>query len=691
MVQTIKQILKNIRFTYWTAPIALLIVAVVTYGLLIPKLGFYWDDWERILVLKLYGPHAFWDYFSTKRPFAAWAYYLISPLLGGNPIGWHIVSLLIRWLAAVSFYQLLLILWPNHRRQALLASLFFLVSPIFLQQSIIVYFKHWLAYLLFFTSLILNLLAVKRPRRYTVFTVAAMSAELLHLSLLEYFTGLELLRPVLIYLVSKNDAMPSGRSLRKAILHWLPYLALLGGYTTWRLSFGASLEDNPYNPELLHRLLSEPFVTLRSLLNIIIQDMIFIFASSWQKTLKPGVINLFIPFSVLAWGIALVMAVAGIFYMTRLTTAEEQQDADRRWFIQAGLGGFLAGLLGALPVWITFRPVSIEGLYTDRFAIPCMAGAALFLVVIIEWLVQRPIRRIVLINFLLMLGISLQLRIANDFRWSWIQQQRIYWQLVWRAPYIQPETVLLTDTALFSYVLPQFSINLLYREPADYGKGGYIFSYLGEFNNEQEGWLNGKDLEIKYLFFDFKANTHNSIILFNEKKTGNCLWVLNMDDSDNPYLPAALRAALPLSNLNRINPTPPPGHTLPEDVFGPEPEHNWCYYYQKADLAQQLGNYRQAADLGDEALSKGYSPSASQSNSPQEWIPFIESYAAVGQWQKAVDLSQASLRVDQNYRAALCGTWQRISHQTQPTSVDQQVVEEMYNFLECNPYLKAEP
>ena len=29
---------------------------------------------------------------------------------------------------------------------------------------------------------------------------------------------------------------------------------------------------------------------------------------------------------------------------------------------------------------------------------------------------------------------------------------------------------------------------------------------------------------------------------------------------------------------------------LPEFIFGPEPDHTWCYYYQKAELALQEGN-----------------------------------------------------------------------------------------------------
>jgi hypothetical protein len=62
--------------------------------------------------------------------------------------------------------------------------------------------------------------------------------------------------------------------------------------------------------------------------------------------------------------------------------------------------------------------------------------------------------------------------------------------------------------------------------------------------------------------------------------------------------------------------------TVPEVVFGSEPVHGWCYYYQKADLARQQGNWQLVANLGREAREQGLEASA-----PVEWMPFIQAYA----------------------------------------------------------------
>jgi hypothetical protein len=56
--------------------------------------------------------------------------------------------------------------------------------------------------------------------------------------------------------------------------------------------------------------------------------------------------------------------------------------------------------------------------------------------------------------------------------------------------------------------------------------------------------------------------------------------------------------------------------------FGAEPSYEWCYYYQKAAYARQLGNWDEVARLGDEALSLGFS-----ANDPIEWMPFLQAYA----------------------------------------------------------------
>jgi len=91
----------------------------------------------------------------------------------------------------------------------------------------------------------------------------------------------------------------------------------------------------------------------------------------------------------------------------------------------------------------------------------------------------------------------------------------------------------------------------------------------------------------------------------------------------------------------------------PVEIFGPEPAHNWCYYYQKASLARQQGNWEEAARLGDEARAKGLRPV-----DLVEWMPFYFAYSKLGRYDDANQIS-AELRLNQNLIESLCAEYTR--------------------------------
>ncbi|MGB8982676.1 MAG: hypothetical protein WCC12_12435, partial [Anaerolineales bacterium] len=73
-------------------PFALLFIIVVSFGLLIPWLGFYWDDWPVIYMTETEGAAGFWDFYQYDRPISAWTYSVFAPILGTHPLGWHIFT-----------------------------------------------------------------------------------------------------------------------------------------------------------------------------------------------------------------------------------------------------------------------------------------------------------------------------------------------------------------------------------------------------------------------------------------------------------------------------------------------------------------------------------------------------------------------------------------------------------------------
>ena len=116
-----------------------------------------------------------------------------------------------------------------------------------------------------------------------------------------------------------------------------------------------------------------------------------------------------------------------------------------------------------------------------------------------------------------------------------------------------------------------------------------------------------------------------------------------------------MEPAIPISNLSLIE-TTPVSPAIPAPQYLPEPEHTWCYYYQKVDLARQIGDWDEAARLGDEALSKGLTP-----NTPTECRFLLKRLVTLKNWDQAIKLTENAYATNPSLRPALCDLWDRIS------------------------------
>ncbi len=103
---------------------------------------------------------------------------------------------------------------------------------------------------------------------------------------------------------------------------------------------------------------------------------------------------------------------------------------------------------------------------------------------------------------------------------------------------------------------------------------------------------------------------------------------------------------------------------MPQDVFGGEPPHDWCYYYERADLARQFGQWDQAVELWRQA-----GPIAATFQYGPEYLPFIEAFARKGQWDKAAELTMKADSRTLGMSAFLCGNWARIVAAAPPSDL----------------------
>ncbi len=115
-------------------------------------------------------------------------------------------------------------------------------------------------------------------------------------------------------------------------------------------------------------------------------------------------------------------------------------------------------------------------------------------------------------------------------------------------------------------------------------------------------------------------------------------------------------------------------------IYGPEPVHDWCYYYEQADLAAQQGDWRHVTALGDQAFALNDYP-----NDPVERFVFVEGYAHEGNWEKALDLSNTSYKVSKVYMGPLlCRLWGRIEHSTTGSVARSSTLAEVKRLYACS-------
>jgi hypothetical protein len=229
--------MKEFRLPRWTIPLALLLICITGYGLLIRWLGFYQDDWYQIWFGRAFGANIFVDYYSYERPFIAGLYLLTTPFIGSNPTNWQIFALFTRWLAVLSLWWSLGIVWRNRLATVTWIAILFALYPGFRQQwASVIYSHYFLQFAIQMASIGLMVLAVRKPGRFWLFTVLALSGALVGLFSSEYFFGLELLRPVFLWLVINEDkSVPARLRWRRFFLVWLPYLSILAGFLVWRI------------------------------------------------------------------------------------------------------------------------------------------------------------------------------------------------------------------------------------------------------------------------------------------------------------------------------------------------------------------------------------------------------------------------------------------------------------------------
>jgi len=610
----------------WFYPFALLLVGLIAYGLMIPRLGFYWDDWEAVFLNNLHHPAISFQYYA-ERPFSAIAYLILFPISKMTPMVWQLVALLLRWLGILLIYFTLNAIWPKHIwRNRWIGALLF-VFPGYLNQPVSVAFsQHLITFVLFAFSLFLTVLAIKDRKLFWLWMPLSVLVGMTQIFMMEYFVGLEIIRPIIIWFLlwlrpEKNKKFVFMRTL----LYWLPFLVGLVIYVWWRLFYlPTALALDPNTPDLLKIILKSPGDGLATLFEIVYRDIGYLLATAWAGAFSPAIVQLRAKMTWLSWFLGILIAVPLGYYFNR-TSNNKETDNDNS-FIQAMILGCVALLAGAAPFWSLGRQVAV-GKWSDRFALAPMLGAVILVVCLLDWLLRTRNQKQWLLAILLASSISLQIYNVNKFRLDWVLQKNIYWQLHWRVPSLEPGTALFgkgTFTDKSSYYDAIYIVNLLFEVTA---RQDARYAYFDINHNAIDDYVPGSPLTQTFRGIEFSGNASKAIV-FDFGVRGGCVRVLDSIYEGDPDLNSSVADLFDISDVSNIKATP---HLAPDaGIFGAEPPHTWCYYFEKADLARQMQDWETVLQLKADSDSQGFAPDLGA-----EFLPFIEAYAQTGHWEQA--------------------------------------------------------
>jgi hypothetical protein len=626
--------------------VLVLLVAFLSYLPNLSGFGYYQDDWYLLWSARARGPESIITLFSMDRPFMGFVNYVDYLLLGENLTMWRGMAFFWRVLNSLGVLWLLRLVWPEKKFITTAAALLVTVYPAYLTQPIVLNFKNYIfEYTLAIFSMITMIYALRTDRlvKKILLNGLALSLTLFYVLLYEFMIGLEGTRLALIaYLVwQERDWVRRIKSyLARCIRVVLPYAAISLGFITWRFFIFASERPSVSEAAVLAKYLNSPLVAGRNTLIELGKDVIETLLLSWAVPFYRFAVSSAyrdLGGAVLVSGIAVLLV---MWYGIRLKSQENQE-------ISNGMGiffmiGGVSLLASLLTIVIPGRNILLAHAF-GRYSLHATLGIGLLVAGFINSLPEKS----KWFSLVVLIGLSVSTQYLNGLDWQrqWATLQNTWWQITWRAPQIQEDTLILHSETYG----PQQDYevwgpaNLIYYPNDDNPSLDAEVLYSGSVDLLFRGRTDSDRLRDISL-----SKEYSNALIFSKPSSNSCIHAI---DGTFPILPSGensyVRLGAQFSDINRImadNPTP----VVPSTIFGPEPEHNWCYYFQRASLARQQGDWAEVVRLGNEANNLGLS-----AVDPSEWLVFLEANMIEGRYSQARWMSKI-IKSDRMLVTSIC-------------------------------------
>jgi hypothetical protein len=568
------------------------------------------------------------DFLAEDRPTSGIPFALNYALLGSNVQLWHFSTVILRILAAFAAYGLCLSLWPGRYAEAVVVGLLFLVYPGFTQQSALNYQYVWLMLSLQLLSLIAMAHSLRTSgRKALAWGLLAVFTGFIPTLLIEYYIGLEAMRLlILLYLLREQAQPPWGAFARRVLQHWYPYLMGIGVYFVLRFLLlspstrgGQVRSENvlePYRSNFPDEFFLRPLKmiedTLETSLMAWYEPFVFVLEDTSLLSTKRFV------------ALALLAGLLMLVYLFSLARRGYWAAGADTWAKTAVLLGLFSVALSLAPLILVQREVRLvtEHLTWDRYALPGMMGASLFMAGLIFSLPTRWLQAIVLSSLVVLgsyshLGLTQRANLISKDLNQWA------WQNTWRAPDLHDGSSLIFINSEI-YIMPIVTANSLYRygQPQPTVNNYFLAHTRNDLLTQNKTSYRIRSLEVA---LDYRQSV---LVLF----TPSCVYLL---DQGGLVMPPEIKTpALDFwegySNPQAVILPSSAAKTPSRNFFGPEPARTWCYYFQQAHRARQAGDWPQVAEYAYAVIEAGH-----QTPLSAEWLVFIEGLIHMGDYATA--------------------------------------------------------
>ncbi len=650
--------------SWWVDIAFLAFVSALTYWPDVLSLSYYRDDWYYMYDGLVAGPKIFEIMFLHLRPARGPFFAFLFSLFGNSPLPYHLLMYFWRLLGGLSMMWMFELLWPQKRNARFFSALMFTIFPGFLWWIAGVEYQPMVFSLgLHVCSIALTFKAVQSEgaRQKALWYALSVLTGLYALALVDYTIGMEAFRwlGVLLIVNRKSTGISWGRKALKTLRLVTPVILIPLLYMAWRQIFF----ENWRKATDIGLQLDAIFSSINSFLwwlIYLIQSALNVTVFSWgvpfnQVFYANRLRDMMAGFIFTAFGLIVVLVADRIF----TAKTENSDEASENWIKEAILLGFFGTLVGVLPIVLANRTVSFGRF--SHYTLPASIAAVLLLAGLVYSLKDRFARAIV-ISLLVSLAMLTHRGLSAQARTEEAMIQDFWWQMSWRAPDLK-EGVLLIVEYPFDFAddvdVVYGPANFIYypEKQAETPVKLAINAEVVQGETVTDILLGKKERVVNYYdAHEYYVNFGNVLILAQSSENA-CLRVIdprwpNFSRNDGNWIFETAAK----SKVENIVPSGP-AHLPPEYLFGPEPEHDWCYYFQKADLARQTGDWEEITHLYDDAKKLGLTP-----NDQIELIPFLQAYAYLGDMQKVKQISTI-INADPWYKLQACQILQGMPEQ----------------------------